>query len=122
MYDVYVKTDDAGRIIAVNSSAFIQDFSLWTLLASNVSGDRGHHAQGNYFSLPIRTSEGVCRYKLAAGIALARTSEEIHADIDALPQKTPDPIVEIKELIIELAHQNAILADLIRGMITVDPV
>lgn len=91
-YDVYVRVDLGNRITAINSNAFITDFTGWVLLESDVWGDKGHHAQGNYFPMPITTFEGVPRYKLVEGKAVERTAEEIQADIDAIPPPPPDPL------------------------------
>lgn len=75
-YAVFVKTDDLGHITAVNSSAFLGDPAGWTQIDEG-SGDRYHHAQGNYFPQPIITGSGVYRYKLTDGTALECTAEEI---------------------------------------------
>lgn len=61
-YIVYVKTDDANRIIAANSSAFIQDITGWVEIGSGF-GDKYHHAQGNYFPKPIMDMRGIKRYR-----------------------------------------------------------
>ena len=50
-YEVYVQTDDANRIIAINSDAFLPALSGWTKIDEGY-GDRYHHAQGNYGSSP----------------------------------------------------------------------
>lgn len=91
-YNIYVKLDNKSNIIAVNSDAFISDFSDWILMESNVSGDRGHHAQGNYFDKSIYTQDGIPRYKLVDGKAQERTEEEIAADRAAIP--APPPAVQ----------------------------
>lgn len=78
-YIVYVRTDDADRITAVNSSAFLTDVTEWTQIAEG-HGDRYHHAQGNYFSKPIHDDRGISRYKLEDGKAVERTQEEMDAD------------------------------------------
>lgn len=85
VYDVYVKTDVRGRIVAVNSNEFITDLAGWMKVDSG-SGDKYHHAQNNYLEKPKYTDEGVFRYKLIDGVVIERTSEEISADIVALPQ------------------------------------
>lgn len=87
MYHVYVRTDEQGRIIAVNSSAFVP--AEWGTEIDSGFGDRFHHAQGNYFPQPIYTRDGIPRYKLVDGAAQERTEEEIQADIE----KIPTPIV-----------------------------
>lgn len=88
-YDVYVKVNSESGIIAINSNAFISDFTDWILIESGVYGDRGHHAQGNYFPQPIYTGDGIPRYKLVDGAAQERAEEEIQAD----REKIPAPIV-----------------------------
>ena len=91
MYKVYVKTDETGCIVSVNSDAFLPDTDGWTHIDEGDS-DRYHHAQGNYFPQPIMTDEGVPRYKLVGGKVKERTAEEIQADIDAIPPPPPDPL------------------------------
>lgn len=92
MNKVYVKTDEKGRIISVNSDAFLPDTDGWTQIDEG-NGDKFMHAQGNYFPQSIMTVEGVPRYKLVDGKAVERTAEEIQVDIDAIPPPPPDPLV-----------------------------
>lgn len=75
-YIVYVKINSVGYITAVNSSAFLTDTSGWTEIDRG-SGDKYHHAQGNYFPLPLMTEDGAYRYKLADGKPVECTPEEI---------------------------------------------
>ena len=75
-YGVYVKTDDADRIIAINSDAFLPDVSGWVKIDEGY-GDRYHHAQGNYFLMPIMDEQGAYRFKLEDGKVLERTKEEM---------------------------------------------
>ena len=86
-YHVYVQTDEQGRIIAVNSSAFVS--AEWGTEIDSGLGDKYHHAQGNYFPGGVYTYDGIPRYKLVEGKAQERTEEEIQADRDA----TPDPVI-----------------------------
>lgn len=78
-YIVYVKLDDANRITAINSSAFLPDATGWTQIDSGF-GDRYHHAQGNYFPKPVTDDRGICRYKLVDGAVVERSVEEMDAD------------------------------------------
>ena len=96
MYKVYVKTDEIGRVISVNSDAFLPDVNGWTQIGDGES-DKFHHAQGNYFPQSIMTVEGVPRYKLVDGEVIERTAAEIQADIDAIPPPPPDPLVATKK-------------------------
>lgn len=83
-YIVYVRTDDAGNIAAVHSSAFLSDAAGWTEVDSGF-GDRYHHAQGNYLPGSIRDERGICRYKLTDGVIAERTQAEMDAEAADLP-------------------------------------
>lgn len=67
-YDVYVRLNEEYRVVAVNSSAFINNYDDWTMIESGVYGDRGHHAQGNYFNKPLMDMRGIFQY-MAAPVA-----------------------------------------------------
>lgn len=108
---VYVRLDEANRITAVNSSAFLPDATGWTQIDSGF-GDRYHHAQGNYFPFPLTDDRGICRYKLVDGAVVERSVEEMDADwappderptteqrVDALEATTDDIILMMAELI-----------------------
>ena len=103
-YGVYVKADETGRIIAINSDAFLPALSGWVKIDEGY-GDRYHHAQGNYFDKPIMDERGICRYKLVDGKPVERTQEEMDADY-APPVPVPtaeERMVEIEKALIELA-------------------
>lgn len=98
-YIVYVKTNASGYITAVNSSAFLTDTAGWTEIDSGY-GDKYHHAQGNYFSQPIRTMGGAYRYKLVDGQPVECTAEEIAAQEEAL-KPVPTPSLENRVEVLE---------------------
>lgn len=79
MYKVYVKTDNAGRVLAINSDAFIPSLDGWTQIDEGI-GDKYHHAQGNYLPMSIQDERGLYRYKLVDGVPEERTQEEMDAD------------------------------------------
>ena len=85
-----MKTDEKGRIVDVNSSAFLTDVTEWVEIDSGL-GDRFYLAQGNYFTLPIRDDRGICRYKLVNGQPMERTQEEMDAD---WVEPVPEPSLE----------------------------
>ena len=110
-YVVFVKLDDANRITAVNSSAFILNQDGWTEIDRGYT-QRHHHAQGNYFPQPIIDERGIYRYKLVDGKPEERTAEEMDADyippeqrptteqrVDALETTTDDITLMMAELI-----------------------
>ena len=43
LYTVYIQIDDASRIVAINSSAFLSSTEGWVAIDSGL-GDRYHHA------------------------------------------------------------------------------
>ena len=114
-YIVYVKPDHNGFITAVNSSAFLPDTTGWTEIDSGY-GDKYHHAQGNYFPLPIFTMGGAYRYKLVDGKPVECTPEEIDAQEEAL-KPVPKPTLESRVEVLETTTDDMILlmADLIGG-------
>ena len=110
-YKVLVRVDDAGRVVEINSDAFITDTGGWVEIDSGW-GDKYHHAQGNYMPLPLMDERGIYRYKLVDGKPIERTAEEMDADytppeerptteqrVDALETTTDDIILMMAELI-----------------------
>ena len=98
-YQVYVKISKSGYIIAVNSSDFLTDETGWTQIDSGV-GDKYHHAQGNYFSLPIMTEGSAYRFKLVEGKPVECTPEEI-AEQEAANKTEPTPSQEDRLKVLE---------------------
>lgn len=64
MYTVYVKADAQGRIIAINSDAFLAVTIGWQAIDSGL-GDRYLHAQGNYLPGDLFEPDGVCCWMTA---------------------------------------------------------
>lgn len=83
-YIVYVKTNDKGYIVSVNSSEFLTDLTDWVEIDHGY-GDKYHHAQGNYFPKPITTDSGAYRYKLMDGKVVECSEEEIKDQEDPYP-------------------------------------
>ena len=78
-YKVYVKTDERGRITAINSDAFLSSLDGWLEIDSGTD-IKHHHAQGNYLKKPLMDEKGLYRYKLEGGKVIERTQEEMDAD------------------------------------------
>ena len=94
-YIVYVKPNENGYITAVNSSAFISGTTGWVEIDRG-SGDKYHHAQGNYLPESIVTDGGAYRYKLVDGKPVECTAEEIAKQEEALnpvPAPTTDDVL-----------------------------
>lgn len=105
-YKVYVKTASNGDIIAVNSSAFLADTTGWTQIDEG-TGDRYHHAQGNYFEKPWLTDEGLYRYRLVNGSPVEKTEQEIADEIAALPP--PEPTQETALMAMAIDHEYRLI-------------
>ena len=126
-YIVYVRADDAGRITAINSSAFLADVTGWMEIDSGY-GDKYHHAQGNYFDKPLCDERGICRYKLVNGRPVERTQEEMDADY-VPPEVNPTDAERISQLESEkklltaqvqaLSDRNDFMEDCIAEMATI---
>ena len=103
-YKVYARLDGAGNITAINSSAFLQDATDWTLIDEGV-GDRYHHAQGHYLDGGIYTDDGIPLYRWDGTQVIQRTEEEIEADRAAIPAPPIGPTnAELMDAILELAE------------------
>ena len=83
-YKVLVRVDDAGRVVAINSDAFVEDANGWTEIDSGW-GDKFHHAQGNYLESPLIDERGLFLYKLESGKAVKRSVAEVEADYQPQP-------------------------------------
>ena len=120
-YIVYIKLDDANRITAVNSSAFLSVATGWTEIDSGY-GDKYHHAQGNYFDKPLYDDRGIKRYKTIPFVdapegeiiarffkngieylIFERMQEEMDADYAELPPPPPSDKDRIAQLEAALA-------------------
>lgn len=115
-YTVYVKTNSDGYITAVNSSAFLTDTTGWTVIDEG-TGDRCHHAQGNYFPESIITEGGAYRYKLVDGVPTECTAEEIAAQEEALkPVPTPSLVNRVEVLETDAAETREALEMILSGV------
>jgi hypothetical protein len=80
------------------------------------SGDKFHHAQGNYLPKPLMTIQGIYQYKLVDGKVVDRTAEEIAADVTKIPPPPPSAEERIKALETELAALKPTLTKLAEDM------
>lgn len=81
-YKVYIRHEASGRIIDVNSDAFLADVTGWEQIDEG-TGDRYHHAQGNYFPKPLYDDRGIPRYSYVPDGSpkwRERTQEKMDAD------------------------------------------
>lgn len=81
-YRVFIIVDEFNRILDINSDAF-WEFSDRMIEIDEGSGDRYHHAQGNYFPAPKYDERGIPRYAYVPDGSpkwRERTQEEMDAD------------------------------------------
>lgn len=108
-YIVYIRIDDANRIVDINSNAFLTDVSDWIEIDRGF-GDKYHHAQGNYFPKPIYEERGIPVYKYVDNEVLERTQEEIDADYhEPIPQPSETDIALVE--LAALESENAARLD-----------
>ena len=79
-FAVFVKVDEGGRVVDINSSMFLQNTEGWVEIARGV-GDAFQHAQGNFMPKPIFNIDGIPIYKMEMGEIEERNEDEIQADI-----------------------------------------
>lgn len=108
-YTVYVRADETGRIVEVNSIAFMADTAGWTAIDEGY-GDKYHHAQGNYFQQPLYDVRGCANYKLENNIPVERSDEEKEAEI----ANRPAPMSSYNDRVAAL--EEAMLVMLSRGV------
>ena len=101
----YIRLDSENRIIKGFSDAF--ETALSTDICINEQGGR-HFELNGVINPPLTNENGVYLYKYANGAVSERTSEEIQADINALPvtvsaaEKTDMAIAELTVMISSL--------------------
>lgn len=98
-WKVLVRTDDAGRVVDINSNAFVQNTEYWVEIDSGY-GDRYMHAQGNYLPGPLMDERGVYRYRLEDGAVVERTREEMDGDW-VEPEPAADPMAVFEAAYLE---------------------
>lgn len=88
-YNVYIQTDETGRVIGINSDVFLPSLDGWQKVDEG-HGDKFHHAQGNYLDMPLTDENGVYRYELKNGKIKERKKKDMEADVQAQPVQPTD--------------------------------
>ena len=127
-YVVFVKLNERSLITDVNSDAFLRDAAGWTEIDRG-DGDKYHHAQVRYFSMPIADERGIWRYRAyrladapadrehictferdgTEWVIVERTQAEMDADYDP-PIPQPSEAERIKAIEDQLAAYEAAYA------------
>lgn len=93
-YKVFIKKDAQGRIVNIDSDAFMEGTTGWVYIDEG-TGDRYHHAQNNYFPKPKYDKRGIPRYAYVEDGSpkwRERTQEEM--DADYVP---PEPVTPLED-------------------------
>ena len=105
MAKVYVKTDEQGRIVAVDSSVFLKEVSGW-IEVDEGEGDRYAHAQGHYLDKAPIEMDGTYTYKLENGTVTERTEAEKEADRAAIeaPVTLEQRVTEMEMVLVAMVY------------------
>lgn len=66
-FEVWARINEDGYITEVNSNVFITDYTGWTKIDEHIMGDKGAHAQSQYFDKPLMSENGKFNYKYING-------------------------------------------------------
>lgn len=89
---VYVLLDGDKIIRCEGEYTLPDNLDGWVLIEEGPPCDRLNLAQTHYFDGGLYTDDGIPRYKLEDGQAVARTDEEIEADRAELPKPEPSDL------------------------------
>lgn len=105
---VYIKTNTSGKVIAVNSSAFINDTNYWIKIDEG-TGDKYAHAQGNYFDKPLIDEKGLHNYVYENGYVRETTESEKEAELQAIPKPAPSAESDLLSMAVDHEYRLTIL-------------
>ena len=96
---VYIKIDQNGTIIDINSSIFLNNIEGYIKIDEG-SGDRYAHAQGNYLEKGLVDESGRYNYKFEDDKILELTDEEKNA-LFKKPEAAPSKQEEINSALLQ---------------------
>lgn len=110
MHKAYIQTDESNRVIAINSSAFLSDTTDWIEIDEG-TGDKYHHAQGNYLEQPLTDDDGLYNYAHLNGELMLRSEADKEADriLLLLPQAKLQRISESKTALATWLKDNPMM-------------
>ena len=119
---VYIKIDQNGIIIDINSSIFLNNIEGYIQIDEG-SGDRYAHAQGNYLDKGLVDESGRYNYKFEDGKILELTDEEKNAlfkKTEAAPSKQAEInsalLQENANIRLQLIKQQKINAEIMKTL------
>ena len=103
-YIVYAKTDTENNITEINSSAFLADTTGYIQIDEG-TGDRYHHAQGNYLEKGLVDEHGRYNYRYVDG----QVVEIPETEKPSVPRTAPVPSMMERLEALESAMLEVIL-------------
>ncbi len=115
-YIVYVKTDTASRIIAIEGGMYPpKDLTGWMQIDEGVEDPKYTHPQGNYLEKGLIDENGCYNYKLVDGVKTERTDEEKGSELTVIENAS-----RIEELKQKLAETDYAVIKIAEGSATVE--
>ena len=112
-WSVYIQLDEDNNIVNLNSNAYLEDTSNWIEIDRGI-GDKYHHAQGNYFDLPLfEAYTQIPNYKYIDGVITLLTEDEKHQyQTSHIENEKPSQLDQIESQIIYTAMMtNTLLGE-----------
>lgn len=126
MYEVWAKTDERGRVLALDGGVTMVnvDTATWTKIDEGDDTERYGGCQQHYVDMPLYTDDYVPRYKLVDNEVVLRDDDEIENDLAAMAaeeaRKEAEEAAEkqrpFNELQEQIDEQTDILDDVILMM------
>lgn len=106
-FSVFIRTDERGVLIDIDSDAFLTSFDGWEKIDEGY-GDKYHHAQCNYLEKPKSDENGVFRYEKKNGKIKERKKKDMEADMQVRPVQPTDRerIEKLERTVKELVQTN----------------
>ena len=115
-YQIIVQVDSGQRILEYSCHEFVDSLDGWVETSEAVFGNIGHaHHQIVILTQNARDEQGIPLYKLADGSIAERSSEEIEADIAALPPVKPDEVTLLRAQLLSTQDAVASLYEMLIG-------
>ena len=105
---VYIRTNTSGKVMAVNSSVFIENTEGWLKIDEGI-GDKYAHAQGNYFEKPLIDEKGLHNYIFENGVVREATAEEKEEELLAMPKQVPSAEADLLSMAVDHEYRLTLL-------------
>lgn len=108
-YSIYVKTNQQGYVIDIQSSAFLSDTTGWIKIDEG-DGLKYRHAQGNYLDKNLRSNSGLYRYEIVNGALKERDSNDINKQEEEIKRSEETARIASQQTSAQLNHAIKLFA------------